>query len=364
MREKITSLYIITSILAILVAASLFYQFSGEKITGLTVSEDDIVYFYKFEDNLEDETETSKPQKFGGEFIDGKIGRALRFRGGEYVRTFERYFDKHDDLSLSLWLMPEGTTLRHQMIIWQGDEGSGGYEATDEAILSLNPDGDVLTFRMMGFPNDLMVNSAVSKDVWSSVVVTVRNLDTSSPTANLYLNGVLVSSNTTDNGVPRNQTATMNIAKPGANRMYFKGSIDELIFYNKAITEEEISGIFQEGVKCSSDIDCGGNSTETYCIGNESCTNHTTVICVNPGLPSSFCSNQSEIICEDCPHGCENGSCLEFNGTALGGGFNLNPSKDDDPDILNRGQAGFFKKVWCWLINPSDKSGYQSCLSD
>ena len=63
----------------------------------------------------------------------------------------------------------------------------------------------------------------------------------------MYINGVLEDDNIESDAI---SSAPLIIGKYNTtNSIYFNGSIDEVSFYNKALTQEEVDNIYQHGLK-------------------------------------------------------------------------------------------------------------------
>ncbi len=64
----------------------------------------------------------------------------------------------------------------------------------------------------------------------------------------IYVNGVLKDTNSGNGGAIDNDAVNLEIGRLGSGVAYFKGSIDEVAIYNRALTAEEINQTYQRGL--------------------------------------------------------------------------------------------------------------------
>ncbi len=57
-------------------------------------------------------------------------------------------------------------------------------------------------------------------------------------------------------------------------------------------------------INCFKNSDCGTDSTNPYCSGNNACETTLTYICNNPRTEQSYCTSSSRGGCHSCPFGC------------------------------------------------------------
>src|SRR6185369_9844013 len=143
-------------------------------------------------------------------------------------------------------------------IIWQGFNGAGlngwgSNTASGEPEMNLSmgsccPGGLTVNNDLSFFLGDreeevntdgLTAKIAFSNTTtWQHVVATVSNMSTS-PVANVYLNGTLVSTNTgvASSVTDRSTWATnLRIGRPSNGSRFFNGQVDEVRIYNTALT--------------------------------------------------------------------------------------------------------------------------------
>jgi hypothetical protein len=173
------------------------------------------------------------------------------------------------DFSFSLWIKPNAATASQvQHIFWQGAPNQNGWGAGlapsaggSEMHLSLNYFNACLTGLSFFFgstdprdpttcvdrSNALVSDAAPPTSTWTHVVVNVRGADTALATVELYVNGALRSTDTSDE-VDRSQWQSgLQIAKPGSNSRYYSGELDHFRVFSRSLSPAEITLLFQEG---------------------------------------------------------------------------------------------------------------------
>jgi hypothetical protein len=168
----------------------------------------------------------------GAEWADGKIGGALEFDGvDDYVTV-----GKDDDtfpstiLTWSVWIKPSSYT-SEGVILWDDDFQSGG----DRGI-ELRSDGRIGAGSWFSDP---VSRSVISLGEWYHIVFTSSGVAKS-----LYINGGL---NARIWGVLPNHSGRSFISIGSGHdgyRGYFHGLIDDVIIYDRALSAEEIRGLY------------------------------------------------------------------------------------------------------------------------
>ncbi len=173
------------------------------------------------------------------------------------------------DFSFSLWIKPSAAAASQvQHIFWQGAPNQNGWGAglTPSAVghemhLSLNYFNACVTGLSFYFgstdprdpatcaerSNALVSDALPPASTWTHVVVNVRGADTALATVELYVNGSLRSTDTSDE-VDRSQwQGNLQIAKPGSNSRYYSGELDHIRVFSRNLSPAEITLLFQEG---------------------------------------------------------------------------------------------------------------------
>lgn len=104
-------------------------------------------------------------------------------------------------------------------------------------------------------------------------------------------------------------------------------------------------------IVCYNNSNCGGMVPigDSFCSGNQSCTNYENNTCVYPGATSSYCTNSTDVLCMDCTSGCNynTGECITGELTCEDCGFlGMGCSYDD---CHNLGNCYYNPQFWPWL---------------
>jgi hypothetical protein len=168
-------------------------------------------------------------------WIDGKHGTALRFDGlDDYVKVPDNStFHVTSGLTLEVWVKVSGSTGDHQVVLTKWYPDVNGY------TLELQPDGLTPQFVVIASGCVTLVSSIkISFDSWTHIVGTYDGA-----TVKIYVNGSLTGSQeTTGNIVTSNQLLCIGSHSPSnpGDRNWFKGTIDNVMIYNRALSEEEV----------------------------------------------------------------------------------------------------------------------------
>jgi hypothetical protein len=189
---------------------------------------------------------SSNGSQRGNNDIAGKISLGQDFDGAnDYIQTTSSILKTADSFSLSLWFNADATDFAHHLL-WQGAGTGNGFgeptPRTQEMSLSLggiSPTGvsesNTLSFNLgdtdqADDPNVLAISTAFSDTAgWHHVVVNVSTLGTS-PSAQMYFDGVLVGADTgtTASTQRTNWTTNLRMGAPGAAERYYNGALDEV----------------------------------------------------------------------------------------------------------------------------------------
>ncbi|OGG71359.1 hypothetical protein A3A35_00260 [Candidatus Kaiserbacteria bacterium RIFCSPLOWO2_01_FULL_51_21] len=198
----------------------------------------------------------------------GKLGQALSFDGGnDYVQT-NASLQSANDFTLSTWMKATSTAFAEH-VLWEGGAGENGWglaggvppETHGEMHLSLGSitDGGVsgngLSF-FLGFQNNAGTLNAIYSgfdltNQWAHIIVVVRESGggAGTPTVGLYVNGVLVASDTgtvaqTDRSL---WDTKFRIGQSDVSTRFFGGSLDDVRIWNRALSPEEIKRLYELG---------------------------------------------------------------------------------------------------------------------
>lgn len=170
--------------------------------------------------------------------VGGKVGKAYSFNEDnmEYANLSD-----HDmcssNFSIALWV-----NVSHY---------NSGY--SQNIISNLDSNGDGWTLRinigandfhwLTQDANDINSNVVPSLDNWHHVVVTVNK---SADDGSIYINGTKRASSASFTS-PSCSTAQVSIGRSPRHGRHFNGSIDDVRIYNKTLTQEEITAIYEMG---------------------------------------------------------------------------------------------------------------------
>ena len=202
--------------------------------------------------------------------VDGVIGQSLATSAAasQHLST-SLDLRTAADFSISLWIKPSvAAASQVQHILWQGAVNQNGWgagltpnAAGHEMHLSLNYFNGCVTGMSFYFgstdprdpttcaerSNALVSDALPPAGAWTHVVVNVRGADTALATAELYVNGVLRSTDTSIE-VDRSQwLGSLQIAKPGSNSRYYDGELDHARVFAKGLSPTEVALLYREG---------------------------------------------------------------------------------------------------------------------
>ena len=175
----------------------------------------------------------------------GKLGQALSFNGSsDYVNT--SFVFGPNTMTVSLWEKASDTNADYYLITSNLDADNKLWD-----IYITNGSGGSATITLEyvrsngGYYDAVSTTSPISAGVWNHIVVVynVTNVGTGSGTLALYVNGSNVSLST------NSFTDWFGIGSPqvqiGKDRSgYFKGTLDDVRMYNRALTGAEISNLY------------------------------------------------------------------------------------------------------------------------
>lgn len=168
----------------------------------------------------------------------GKIGQAFSFNGSNERIEMGDVLDQTGSFSLHAWIKPDSKTATSGRIIVKDDGSTNGWG------LSLG-DGSssTLNFFIRGTtPTNTETGTVITNDDWYNVIAV---FDTSANTKRIYVNGVLEAEDTSVTGDPVNNTATTSIGGSDTSGAFFKGTIDDVRVYNRALNEDDVGRLSQ-----------------------------------------------------------------------------------------------------------------------
>ncbi len=256
----------------------------------------DYVAYWRFEGNANDETGVNNGTLMDDASItfDSRRGNVLGLDGlRDYVNMGTGIPNiGTNDFTLSAW-MKTGNRLGREAVIAKGSTGYG------EVMLQKSDDFDKIICYgrdVSGSPEFLLsattgwISNPFFLPDWSWNFIACTK-DTSSAT--LYINGVAVATDTSIGGINLTNTRNWNIgaARDGSERG-FRGSIDDVMVYNRSLSEAEILQIYNTQNECQTDGQCDDDNNCTIDICDPSNSSADLMGCV-------FENVESGVVCDD-----------------------------------------------------------------
>jgi hypothetical protein len=187
----------------------------------------------------------------------GNINSAYIFDGiNDYIEiphTSLFNFSNHQDFSISLWLLANTTqndmTGGGNEIITKWDNGTSGYPFSMRYINGMSNPGLAGSFQASRYNSStcadqpLVFTPVFALDMYRHVVYTKNGLS-----LKIYVDNVLTNE---FNDFGENECSTTNshsisVGTRGNGIYFFTGKIDDIRFYNRALTTENITALFNE----------------------------------------------------------------------------------------------------------------------
>jgi len=356
-----------------------------------------LVANYKFENNFLDSKGTYNILGHGASFTTGKIGSALSLNGNNsYVTLFNAFNQGTDSFSITAWINPSLIDSERN-IIRKGLSDAGTPSNSGYGLVIL---GNKLLAQIRDDKKAaiLTYNAGALLNKFSHVAMTI---DRSSNTMSLFINGELVNSSSIEGIGNINTDLYLSIGaldrSPTASSPlvsgYFKGLIDELRIYNRALSSSEIKQVSQEtnnsvAPKCSdfgyqngsvgsccdsqctkydlsscyrtaltcTDLDGGQNyynyskvAVDIYTIYGNKCNSDQPMggsagraekldKCEGSSIIEAICKGDNTFSTElySCPNGCQNGACIPLSGVPVCGDSKVQEGEEcDDGNALS-----------------------------
>jgi hypothetical protein len=217
---------------------------------------DDAVSYWKFDDGSGSTAADSKGSNFGTlnngpTWATGRIGGALSFDGtNDFVRINTAATLPSTSFSISTWVNAAGYTSSYQtpIFFWnspgvnvQINLGASGNSAGNLTYY-VRDQGSVVIDQWSSGVN------IITSPGWYHAVITLEKTGNSC-TSSFYINGTLVRSNTRTSTSAYLSSASLerSVGSAGSQGEPFKGSIDELGIWGRALSANEISTLYNTG---------------------------------------------------------------------------------------------------------------------
>jgi len=190
----------------------------------------------------------------------GKSGTALFFEGNSFVDCGNAASLHVQSYTLAAWINPSALGWRSTSDLYEPrilSNGAYGYPRVDGAVdFLIDVNGSLVVINQDGLDQDICrsnLGSLFTVGTWSYVAATY---DATQRTVHLYVNGVELPTTVYTESGTSISNSTMRIPNPnptydvhigatgGLSHNYFKGIIDEVQIYDRALTPAEITSLF------------------------------------------------------------------------------------------------------------------------
>ncbi len=204
------------------------------------------IAYWKLNSDANDSAGNNDGTIYGATTTDGKVGEALQFNGSSDFISVPSgpTLDFSQSYTISAWLKP--TENPTNAMVWFGYHGGAPYGPNNNRSIHLRmyPNGAI---RYGLYNDDLNTGSGiVTFGQWNHIVV---SYDYGADSSAIYVGGqlILTGSNGPYNGGLR--TATIGKWDVGfQSQEHYKGLIDEVAIYDKALSENAVRAIYQTGL--------------------------------------------------------------------------------------------------------------------
>ena len=170
----------------------------------------------------------------------GRFGKSLSFNGSSSRVTIKDSpsLDVSGAMTLAAWVYPTVAMTGNQVVIVKERPGSNAYHLHASGATS----GRVLTGIFTTTPNQLWSAAPIAANRWTHLAATYDGA-----MQRLFVNGVQVASRA-QRGAIATSGNPLRIGADGVRGEYFRGRIDEVRIYNRALSSTEIQAIMNTAV--------------------------------------------------------------------------------------------------------------------
>lgn len=223
----------------------LFILFS---VVSAAVSNDQLVAFYPFSGNADDESGYGNHGTVYNALLTsdrfGMTDRAYYFNGIDaYVEVQNSTsLILSESLSISSWIQLENTSSEFKLILRKGRLNAG---SSDSSYAFYVRSYDELAFYFSGSTGVHETTGVDLNDTdWYHVAVT---FDSVAQEVKIFLDGIVVYSQP-ETGFPSEFDYPIGIGQTNDPGQFFEGNLDQLRIYSRALSEQEIQEIFDSVV--------------------------------------------------------------------------------------------------------------------
>lgn len=199
------------------------------------------VSWWRFEGDARDEIGNNHGTLYGDtNFIDGKYGRAASFDGvGDYISVLDNPSLRIINYSVLVWIKPGTTT-----DVWEGIVGKPGrnYNFWLRDLGYVHHRFHTLSSYNSGGPPDT-ADGSILFNTWNFVALTNDGF-----IAKSHINGdEKVSAVVSEAPIVDNTNLIIARSLDGGDSAYFRGEIDELILFDRGLTNEQVKSLYEMG---------------------------------------------------------------------------------------------------------------------
>ncbi len=187
----------------------------------------------------------------GASFTAGRVGQAFLLDGvDDFVRIGNpRNLREVRDLSVMAWVNPAAAPPLNDLRVAGAysifSKAAQSASSTAYSLLLHNPDGAIWPLAAIGVPNNpdpgLTGPASVPVGQWTHIAMTY---DATTGLNRLYANGALVVQRYRPGGITISDVPVLIGREASVLQRYFRGAIDEVQVFNRALSAEEINGSY------------------------------------------------------------------------------------------------------------------------
>lgn len=219
-----------------------------KKTTVVTPNNTGLIGYWSFDDGSGTTAEDFSPNGTnigtltnGPIWTNGRVGKAVIFDGTDDYAGIPTAKINSGDFTYSIWVKKNTVPNVNERIIGQGTVGSGNY-----IFVGINQSG-TYSYQMSG--GATRDTSIASSNGWDHTVLTY-----SQGRATFYLNGSIVYSTLETPDYTNAQGTFIGTSASLASSAFFKGSLDEARIYNRALSADEVAGLYRQSVETKLDV--------------------------------------------------------------------------------------------------------------
>lgn len=189
-------------------------------------------------------------------WVDGKFGGAMEFGGSDMVTVPDDAALDLNSFTLSAWVNIPKISGAWQIIASKENRGPTG---RNYGIFGNINSGVVhYSFTTAAGWKSFDAKTVITDGNWHHITATYQK-----PDYKLYVDGKLDAESAPDTD-PDNNDNFLFIGGCGIGNYWMTGTIDEVVIYNKALSEDQINELMQKGITDALDVQPGGKLVTTW----------------------------------------------------------------------------------------------------